>query len=323
VQEQPEFIVPPAAAPVESVSQVSFSVIIPCYQSAGTVGDAVASALEQSSPAHEVIVCDDGSTDRPERELAPYLDRIQLLYQENAGGAAALNRCVSEATGEFVAILDADDRYEPSRLQRLAALARLRPDLDLLVTDAWLEEEGERIGRYSDINPFAVEDQRAAILDSCFPGGWPAVRRSTLLAGGGFDESYKIAYDWECWARLIHRGARVGMVDEPLLTYRIYGTSLSANKVASLTERLRLFAAAGAWPLTTAERRALRTATIRDRRRLAREELAAGAAANASAATFLRLLGRRQISLAGRVVALRAAIRSIRLPARRYSRFRA
>jgi GT2 family glycosyltransferase len=311
VQEQPEFIVPPAAMPVESLSQASFSIIIPCYQSAGTVGEAVVSALEQSSPPYEVIVCDDGSTDRPERALGPYLDRITLLRQENAGGAAALNRCVSAATGEFVAVLDADDRYEPGRLERLAALAELRPDLDILITDAWLEQSGARVGRYSDMNPFVVEDQRAGILDTCFPGGWPAVRRSALLAAGGFDESYKIAYDWECWARLIHRGARVGMVDEPLLTYQISGTSLSANKVASLTERLRLFAEAEKWPLTSGEARVLRAATIRDRRRLALEEVAAGA----STATFLRLLWRRHLGFAGRIAALRGAVRSVRPPA--------
>jgi glycosyltransferase involved in cell wall biosynthesis len=309
VRGQPEFIVPPAPVPVEPLSQPSISVVIPCYQAAETVAAAVESALEQSLPPNELIVCDDGSTDQPERALAPYLDRIRLLRKENGGGASALNYCVSAATGELVAILDADDRYEPGRLQRLAELAAFRPDLDILVTDAWLEQDGERVGRYSEVNPFVVDDQRAGILDSCFPGGWPALRRQALLDAGGFDESYSVAYDWECWARMIHHGARAGMVNEPLLTYRIHGASLSANKVASLRERVRLFAEVGTWPLSGAERNVLRAATARDRRRLALEEVAAQVAAGASAAALLRLLASRHLGLSGRLTVLRLTVR--------------
>jgi GT2 family glycosyltransferase len=304
VREEPEFIVPPAGAAIEPGPEPSFSVIIPCYEAAGTIRAAVESALAQAYPAHEVIVCDDGSTDRPEQALAPYLDRIELLRQENAGGAAALNRCVAAAAGEFVSILDADDQYEPTRLQRLATLAAVRPDLDILITDAWLEQEGSRIGRYSEMNPFVRDDQRAGILDACFPGGWPAVRRAALLRAGGFDESFKIAYDWECWARLIHRGARVGMVNEPLLTYRIHGSSLSADKAASLRERLRLFAQAEAWQLTAAEKKVLRAAIRRDRRRLILEELAA----EPSRRGTLRLLARRHLGSAARLAVLRSAV---------------
>ena len=312
MREQSEFIVPPAAVPAEPIRAPSFSVIIPCYQAAATVAAAVESALAQSYSPREVIVCDDGSTDQPGRALAPYLDRILLLRQENGGGASALNRCVSVANGDFVAILDADDRYEPGRLQRLGALGALRPDLDILVTDAWLEEDGARRGRYSDVNPFVVDDQRAGILDTCFPGGWPAVRRQTLLDAGGFDESYAVAYDWECWARLIHRGSRAGLVNEPLLSYRIHQSSLSANKLTSLGERLRLFAEAEGWQLTKAEQRVLRRSIARDRRRLSLEELAVTMAAGASRATLVRLAARRRLPVSGRLVALRGAIRGLR-----------
>jgi glycosyltransferase involved in cell wall biosynthesis len=289
-------------------SEPTISVVIPCYEAAETVGEAVESALAQSTPPHEVIVCDDGSTDEPEGSLAPLRDRIRLLRKENGGGASALNRAAEAATGDFIAILDADDRYEPGRLEALTALAVERPDLELLMTDAWLEQEAVRIGRYSDINPFPAGDQRAAIFDTCFPGGWPAVRRRTLLDAGGFDESYRIAYDWECWARLIHRGARVGLVAEALMTYRIRGGSLSADTVASLRERLRLFEAATHWQLMPHERRVLDASIARDRRRLAYEELAA-AAKRGSRRDLFKLAFRAHVPLRARATAVRAGLR--------------
>jgi glycosyltransferase involved in cell wall biosynthesis len=290
------------------VSAPTISVVIPCYEAAETVGEAVESALAQSTPPYEVIVCDDGSSDEPERALAPLLDRVRLLRKANGGGASALNHAAQAATGDLVAILDADDRYEPGRLEALTVLAVERPDLELLVTDAWLEQEGVRIGRYSDVNPFPTGDQRAAILDTCFPGGWPAVRRRTLLDAGAFDESYRIAYDWECWARLIHKGARVGMVAEPLMTYRIHGGSLSSDTVASLRERLRLFEAAAHWQLMPHERRVLDASIARDRRRLALEELAA-AARRGSRRDLFKLAFRARVPLRARATAVRAGLR--------------
>ena len=164
-------------------------------------------ALAQETPPHEVIICDDGSTDAPEMALAPYLDEVELLRKENGGGASALNHALAAASGDMIAILDADDFYDRTRLTAIGTAAGGRPDLDIVTTDAWLERDGETLGSYSSVNPFATSDQRAAILDTCFPGGWPAVRRERLLEVGGFDESYRVAYDWECWSRPILDGS--------------------------------------------------------------------------------------------------------------------
>ena len=264
------------------------------------MGAAVASALAQTSPPHEVIVCDDGSTDDTESALAGYRDRITLLRKENGGGASALNHAARAATGELVAILDSDDVYDPRRLEAIRALAAERPDLDIIATDAWLERDGERAGRYFEVNPFDVEDQRSSILSTCYPGGWPALRRERLLEAGGFDESYAISYDWECWLRLIHGGSSAGAVDEPLMTYRIRGGSLSANPVPSLRERLRLFERAAAnGNLRPHERRVARRSIARDSRRLAEEEIGAALVARASAVAPARALRRPRRAVPG------------------------
>ena len=180
------FLAPTPLIPVEAGSEPTVSVLIPSYQAAGTVGAAVASALAQTSPPHEVIVCDDGSTDDTESALAGYRDRITLLRKENGGGASALNHAAQAATGELVAILDSDDVYDPRRLEAIRALAAERPDLDIIATDAWLERDGERAGRYFEVNPFDVEDQRSSILSTCYPGGMAGAPPRTAARGRRF-----------------------------------------------------------------------------------------------------------------------------------------
>jgi hypothetical protein len=224
-------IAPPPVEPVVPGAPPSFSVIIAAYQVATTIAEAIDSALAQTASADEVVVCDDGSTDDIERALEPYRDRIVLLMQPNGGEGAAKNAAARAATGEFVAILDADDVYLPERLAALGELASTRPDLDILTTDAYLEADGKVVRRaYDETWTFEVEDQRRAILERNFIFGHAAVRRSVLLDAGGFDESIRWTTDWECWIRLIFAGSRAGLVDEPLARYRLHEGALSSRR---------------------------------------------------------------------------------------------
>jgi glycosyltransferase involved in cell wall biosynthesis len=194
----------------------------------------------QTLPPLEVIVCDDGSTDDLERALEPHRDRIVLCHKENGGEGSAKNTAARLARGEFVAILDADDRYLPRRLEALADLACVRPDLDILTTDAYLEANGRTVRRcYADGWTFEVEDQRRAILQRNFVFGHAAVRRDCFLRHGGFDESIRRTADWDIWLRMILAGVRVGAVMEPLSVYRVRATSLSANRAAMVEGRIR------------------------------------------------------------------------------------
>src|SRR5919109_1901778 len=152
-----------------------------------------------TAPPHEVIVCDDGSTDDLEGALAPYRDRIVLVHKENGGGASALNAAAAGASGDFLVVLDSDDAYLPTRLEAMGALASARPDLDVLSTDALLEVDGRAVARfYTGAQPFPAGRQREAILDRCFLFA-PAVRRDRLERIGGWGEAIPIAHDWGCW----------------------------------------------------------------------------------------------------------------------------
>src|SRR3954447_6986099 len=100
---------------------MSISIVIPAYNAAVYVLEAVESALGQTRPPAEVIVVDDGSTDGTESALAPVRSRITYLRQENAGVSAARNRGAEQSTGDWILFLDADDRLAPDALEHLAA----------------------------------------------------------------------------------------------------------------------------------------------------------------------------------------------------------
>jgi glycosyltransferase involved in cell wall biosynthesis len=234
------FVAPPPRAPVERGHVPSFSVIIASYQAADTIGEALESAFGQTVAPHEVIVCDDGSTDDIDAALAPFLDRIVLLrHEQNKGMGAAKTAASRAATGEFVVILDADDICYAERIEALGELAAARPDLDLLTTIADIEVDGRVVGRYyPDIARFPVEQQRFGVLanDSAVFGA-AAVRREALFAVGGFDEELSDGADWECWMRLALDGALFGLVDEPLYQYRMRPTSMTGDR-AGLCARI-------------------------------------------------------------------------------------
>jgi GT2 family glycosyltransferase len=219
--------------------RATFSVVIPTYQSAAYVLEAVSSALEQTSPPHEVIVVDDGSTDDPLAALQPVRDRITILQKSNGGLSSAMNAGLARATGEFVTFLDADDVFYPERLEALAQLSARRPDLDILATDAYVTSNGRRLRRFnSEAHPFPVQDQELEILRRCFVMANAAVRREVLLSIGAFDESLPRANDWDAWIRLIRAGARAGSIETPLMEYRQTPGSLTSNRAESLRSRV-------------------------------------------------------------------------------------
>jgi len=250
---------PPAPYVLRERRRVTFSVIVPVYNAAPLVGDAVESILGQTRQADEIVVSDDGSTDDLARALVPFDGRIRLVTGSNAGPSAARNRAIAAATSEFVVTLDADDAFLPTRLERLGELAETRPDLDILATDAYLDVGDPEPRRFNALTPFATDDQRTAIMQRCFVV-CPAVRRSRLLALGGYDESLRVGEDWELMIRLILSGASAGLVDEPLYRYRLRSDSLSASRLESLRSRARLLESFCGRPgLTTAERETLAT----------------------------------------------------------------
>jgi glycosyltransferase involved in cell wall biosynthesis len=275
-----EFLAPEAAG-IKPGPTPTFSVIVAAYNVADVIGEALESVQTQTIAPLEVIVCDDGSTDDLTRAVEPYRDAIVLLRRQNGGEAAAKNTAAAAATGDFVAILDADDVYFPNRLEALSALAQARPDLDILTTDGFLSVGDRIIRRNYDCSwRFETADQRRAILERNFIFGLAAVRRERLLQHGGFDEAIRWTTDWDLWLRLILAGARAGCVPDPLALYRLRETSLTAQRRDLLLGKLATLEKAQRNPnLRSDEPRVLERSLASYRRELALLDLREAVAA--------------------------------------------
>ena len=121
------------------------SIIIPAYNAEAYIERALESALSQDFPGkdYEVLVIDDGSTDRTPEILKSFGDKIRVIRQENRGFAGATNRGYKEALGELAVKLDSDDVFSPNLLSEEAPLFERDEALDFVYSDYW-EEGGER-----------------------------------------------------------------------------------------------------------------------------------------------------------------------------------
>jgi GT2 family glycosyltransferase len=245
-------------------------VVVAAFQAERTLAQAIDSVLAQTHAPLEVVVCDDGSTDGTADIARSYGSAIRLVQRPNGGEAAAKNTAVRAAGGEFVAVLDADDLFAPSRLEALAWLSQRRPDLDVLLTDARLTVNGRVVGRaYHAGWPFECADQPREILRRNFVLGLAAVRRERWLAVGGFDEAVHLTADWDFFIRLIRSGSRAGVVDAPLAEYRLRAGTLSSDRTALVESRIGTLARARArGGLTSDELRTLDDTLAAQRRDL-------------------------------------------------------
>jgi GT2 family glycosyltransferase len=261
-------VAPAPSMPIEPAAAApTISVVVPAYEAAATIAEAIESVLAQDPPPHELIVSDDGSHDDLDAALAPFEGRITILRLQHRGVAAARNAGWRAGGGDFVLYADADDTVLPGKIAALQELGRMRPDLDMLATDMYFERDGERSGRFGEVNSFPVEDQRPTVLERCFVVQ-PAFRRARLEEIGGFDEALRSAEDWDCILRLVLAGSAAGLYDAPLAVYRIRTGSLSGARAQSLRDRVRILEKASENPrLRPEERPALERSLAAQRRR--------------------------------------------------------
>lgn len=225
-------IAPRAAGHLSSGLRPTLSVLIPAYNAAETVGEAVESALTQVPPPLDVIVSDDGSEDDTSTVLTRFGDRVHVVRGPNRGLPTARNRAAAAARGELLGLLDADDVWLPGRADALVSAASVRPDLSIITTDAIVVRDGRPDeATYYDCRDFEVTDQVDAILRKNFIFGAGAVRAEAFRAVRGYDPRARWAEDWDLWLRLILQGHRAGLVTSPLYEYRHRAESLSAQTV--------------------------------------------------------------------------------------------
>jgi glycosyltransferase involved in cell wall biosynthesis len=195
------------------------SVIIPTYNRAALVTEAVASVEAQTFRDFEILVVDDGSTDGTSKALA-LRESARVLRRPNRGGVAvARNLGAAAARGEWLAFLDSDDLWLPSKLARQMAYLEERPGLLLCQTDETWVRRGVRVNKPVSHRKLAGEIFLAS-LERCMVSPSAVILHQRLLSDhGGFDEDLPAAEDYDLWLRLTWR-YEVGLVDEPLVIKR-------------------------------------------------------------------------------------------------------
>jgi GT2 family glycosyltransferase len=279
------------------VSAPRVSVVVPCYNAERFIGEALDSALAQAEVAVEVLVADDGSTDGTRTVLARYGERVRVLQQDHRGPSAARNACLGVARGEYVALLDADDRFRPGKLARQAALLDARPEIGLVYT-GWhvIDEAGVPLERQGWSREEGDVRRRLLLGNLAHPVA-VMLRRRPVLDAGGFDETLQVNEDWDLFLRLALRGMRWACVDEPLAEYRVHGGQSHRRAHLVYVTRLRILERRFADPLLPAELRTARAEAFHEAHLVGAAELfATGQTAEAEAA-FVAAVRERPASL--------------------------
>jgi hypothetical protein len=218
------------------------SCVMPTYNMAHMIERAIDSALAQDYGADniEILVVDDGSTDDLEAVLTSYLDRVRYVRKENGGLVSAINRGVEEASGDFIAQLDADDEWAIDKVSRQVAMFEARPELGLVYTDfETIDEDGATVGP-SYFRMLSLTPPRGrilgALLERNYVGSSLMVRASLRDAFYPVDPEL-VCHDWPI-AAAVAAVAEVDVIEEPLYRYRRHGSNM--NLGIGEEKRLRL-----------------------------------------------------------------------------------
>jgi glycosyltransferase involved in cell wall biosynthesis len=195
------------------------SVIIPTYNRAWCLSEAIDSVLAQTFQDMELIVVDDGSTDDTDTILAGYGGQARLLRQTNQGVSAARNHGMRYARGDLLAFLDSDDLWHPDKLLRQAAFFDTHPEAMICQSEEIWMRRGVRVNpkrRHRKPSGWIFEASLALCLVS--PSA-VMMRRGLLEDMGGFDESLPACEDYDLWLRVSLRYP-IHLLEEPLVIKR-------------------------------------------------------------------------------------------------------
>lgn len=217
----------PIAAYTRAMPAVS--VVLAVYNGDEHLAQAIESVLSQTYEDLELIIVDDGSTDRSPQIVASFTDsRIRVLSQSNSGLSAALNVGTRAALGRYIARHDADDVSQPHRIARQVAYLDANPDIAMVGSNFHVIDGTGKIVGTTDVFTDPADLDAAEVVSNQFGHGAVMLRASALAAAGGYDERYTSACDVDLWNR-IARSHKVANLPEPLYLWRNEGKGLSTT----------------------------------------------------------------------------------------------
>ncbi len=232
------------------------SVVVPAYNYAGFLAEAVTSALRQSHTALDILIVDDGSTDNTAavaQQLVKQDSRVRYIHQANQGLSAARNTGMREARGDFLVFLDADDvLHEQKIAAHLAHFAR-ESALDISYGSSRYFVSGQPDKTFASL---ALDEQDwmpkvsgtaaaalpALVVNNIMPVCSAMLRREVVARVGDFDTTLQSLEDWDYWLRAAAAGCRFGYCDDARLAtfIRVHGVSMSQNTLRMLQVQYRL-----------------------------------------------------------------------------------
>ncbi|MFN2126430.1 MAG: glycosyltransferase family 2 protein [Anaerolineales bacterium] len=207
-----------------------FSVIIPSYNSAIFLEEAIRSVLAQTYKDYEIIVVDDGSSDDCYGVVQRFGNRVKYIWQENQGLAGARNTGIRASNQQFLALLDADDQWLPNFLETMVELINEQDDAAVYYACAQcMDSDGRDLPRTLG-GPAVPPDKfyhRLLRANFLIPSTI-VIRRAVAVNAGLFDQTLRSCEDWDLWLRILPEKKFVG-TSRCLTRYRLHGNSLSDN----------------------------------------------------------------------------------------------
>jgi hypothetical protein len=214
------------------------SVVIPCYEQAEYLPEAVASVVDQTFTDWELIIVDDGSPDETALVasglIAKYPDnRIRVHRQANAGLASARNAGIGSTKGRYVLPLDADDRIDPRMLEATVGVLERDPTIAIAYTDLQQFGEGGELIRAAEFDQSRLPEANHLSYCSLY-------RREVWEAVSGYNSNMLWGYeDWDFWVGAAEKGYRASRVPEPLFQYRVRPDSMYSTTLQHAVELRR------------------------------------------------------------------------------------
>ena len=223
-----------AALPEARVRQRPLvSIVIPVYNGATFIADAVRAVVRQEYPAYEIIVIDDGSTDDVAAALRDQPVDVRLFRQENGGAASARNRGIRDASGDFIAFLDVDDMWPAGNLDTMVDHLLAQPAVDVVRGRAQVtryttaEDPGEYLGNPAESFPHYI--------------GAGLYRRRAFERVGLFDADLRFGEDTDWYTRAAEKALAILHLDEVTLFVRRHEHNMTRGKSIVELNQLRLF----------------------------------------------------------------------------------
>lgn len=220
------------------------SVVIPAYNSAAYLKEALDSVVSQTYPVFEVIVIDDGSTDSAKDIVKKYGSTIRYIYQDNQGPAAARNRGIKESKGDFTAFLDSDDLWTPEKLKKQMALFEIK-NYGMVYCDISHVVDGKTIYRsYLKERKYRFTGSgnlfHKLLQENFIFTPTVIIKREVINKSGCFDEKYKICEDYKMWLK-VAKNYEIGFVDEPLVIRRRHQENITQDRLLYIQSGVGLF----------------------------------------------------------------------------------